>query len=88
MRCTRPTTLLASRDETVVAEDRNVTGRLHNRRLAQSRSDRFLERVRQPLGSKTIWRGGRLLAERFFPSSKTCSAWGTVNAKRSLAERV
>jgi hypothetical protein len=54
----------------VVAEDRNVTGMLRNRRLAQSRSDQSLGRVRQPLGSKT------------------CSAGGTVKAKRSLAECV
>jgi hypothetical protein len=54
--------MLASRDETVVAEDRNVTGMLRNRRLAQSRSDQSLGRVRQPLGSKTAWRGGRLLS--------------------------
>jgi hypothetical protein len=36
---------------------------------------------------RLAWRSTPL-AERFFPSSKTCSAGGTVNAKRFLAERV
>jgi putative transposase len=48
-----------------------------------------LGRVRRQLSGKTSWRGGRLVvADRFFPSSKTCSAGGMVNAKLSLAERV
>jgi putative transposase len=83
------TTLLACRYETVGVEDLNVAGMLRNRGLAQSLSDQSLGRAWQQLGSKTAWRGGRLLvANRFFPSSKTSSAWGTVNAKRSLAERI
>ncbi|HEX6448567.1 MAG TPA: transposase [Trebonia sp.] len=37
---------------------------------------------------KTGWNGGRVvLAGRFYPSSKTCSACGTVKATLSLAER-
>jgi putative transposase len=37
---------------------------------------------------KTGWSGGRVvLAGRFYPSSKTCSACGTVKATLSLAER-
>jgi putative transposase len=45
--------------------------------------------LRRRLSSKTSWRAGQLIvADRFFPSSKTCSAGGMVKAKRSLAERV
>ena len=41
------------------------------------------------LGYKTTWNGGRLiLAGRWYPSSKTCSACGAVKTKLSLAERV
>ena len=40
------------------------------------------------LGYKTSWNGGTLIvADRWFPSSKTCSACGTVKAKLPLAER-
>src|SRR5579884_4268059 len=85
----KATTMLASRYETVVVEDLNVTGMLRNRRLARSLTDQAFGTVRQQLGYQTAWRGGRLIvADRFLPSSKTCSACGTVKAKLSLAERV
>jgi putative transposase len=57
--------------------------------LARSLFDRALGELRRQLGYKTSWQGGRLIvADRFFPSSKTCSACGMVKAKLSLAERV
>ena len=38
---------------------------------------------------KTVWNGGRLVvADRWFPSSKTCSACGAVKTKLTLAERI
>jgi putative transposase len=38
--------------------------------------------------TKTAWYGSRLVvADRFYPSSKTCSACGWVKAKLTLAER-
>ena len=41
------------------------------------------------LGYKTAWCGGRLItADRWYPSSKTCSACGTVKAKLSLSDRI
>src|SRR5579884_3660120 len=59
------------------------------RRLARSLADRAFGTLRWQLGYKTSWRGGQLIvADRFFPSSKTCSACGMVKAKLSLAERV
>jgi putative transposase len=93
---------LAARYETMVVEDLNVAGMLGNRRgtprsqlrgdprrLARSLADRAFGELRRQLGSKTGWRSGRVIvADRFFPSSKTCSAGGTVKAKRSLDERV
>jgi putative transposase len=58
-------------------------------RLARSLADRAFGTLRWQLSYKTSWRGGRLIvADRFFPSSKTCSACGMVKAKLSLAERV
>jgi putative transposase len=37
---------------------------------------------------KTAWHGGTLIvASRWYPSSKTCSACGAVKAKLPLAER-
>src|SRR5262249_21024047 len=40
------------------------------------------------LGYKTGWNGGRLIvADRWYPSSKTCSSCGTVKTKLALHER-
>jgi putative transposase len=44
--------------------------------------------LRRQLNYKTCWQGGQLIvADRVFPSSKTCSACGMVKAKLSLTER-
>jgi transposase len=40
------------------------------------------------LAYKTTWNGGRLLiADRWYPSSKTCSGCGAVKTKLALSER-
>jgi putative transposase len=44
--------------------------------------------VRRQLAYKLEWKRGRLIvADRFFPSSKTCSRCGAVKAKLALSER-
>jgi putative transposase len=84
----KATTALARRYEAVVMEDLNVAGMTRNRRLARAISDQGLGAARRMLACKTAWNGGTLvLAGRFYPSSKTCSACGTVKAKLSLSER-
>jgi putative transposase len=83
------TTDLAASYETVVAEDLNVTGMISNRRLARAVADQGFGTARRMLGYKTAWRGGRLItADRWYPSSKMCSACGTVKAKLSLSDRI
>jgi putative transposase len=85
----KATTGLARRYETVVSEDLNVAGMTRNRRLARAISDQGFGMARRMLGYKTTWRGGQLiLASRWYPSSKTCSACGAVKTKLPLAERV
>jgi len=84
----KATSDLASRYETVVAEDLNVAGMVRNRRLARAISDAGLGQARRMLAYKTTWNGGTLVtAGRFYPSSKTCSGCGTVKAKLALSER-
>ncbi|TVZ05796.1 transposase [Trebonia kvetii] len=85
----KATTMLAARYETIVAEDLNVAGMTRNRRLARALSDQGFGTARRMLAYKTAWQGGTLvLADRWFPSSKKCSACGTVKAKLALAERI
>ena len=85
----KATTDLARRYETVVTEDLNVAGMMRNRRLARAISDQGFGTAKRMLGYKTGWNGRTLItAGRWFASSKTCSACGTVKAKLSLSERV
>jgi putative transposase len=85
----KATTTLATRYQTVVAEDLNVVGMVRNRKLARAISDQGFGAARRMLGYKTGWHGGQLiLADRFYPSSKICSGCGAVKAKLPLHVRV
>ena len=84
----KATTMLAARYETVVVEDLNVAGMARNRRLSRAISDQGFGMARRMLNYKTMWNGGRLnLADRWYPSSKTCSGCGAAKAKLALSER-
>jgi putative transposase len=83
------TTALAAEYGTVVVEDLNVAGMVRNRKLAKAISDCGFGTIRTMLGYKTTWNGGRLVvADRWFPSSKTCSDCGVVKAKLPLRIRM
>jgi putative transposase len=70
-------------------EDLHVAGMLRNRWLARSIADASWARLHRQLAYKTRWYGSRLVvADRWYPSSKTCSACGLVRAHLTLAERV
>jgi putative transposase len=82
------TTRLARTYGTIVVEDLNVAGMVKNRRLARRISDAGWGEFRRQIAYKTAWNGGNMVvADRWLPSSKTCSACGTVKAKLSLSER-
>jgi putative transposase len=84
----KATTILALRYETVVAEDLNVAGMTRNRRVARAVSDQGFGQARRMLAYKTARSGGQLVvAGRFYPSSKTCSACGWRKPSLTLAER-
>jgi putative transposase len=67
-----------------------VKNMMGNRRLARHIGDAGWGIILKQLAYKTSWSEGSVLvaADRFHPSSKTCSACGAVRAKLSLAERV
>ncbi|WP_344269964.1 IS607 family element RNA-guided endonuclease TnpB [Actinomadura napierensis] len=84
----KATGMLAARYETVVVEDLNVTGMVANRRLARAVADQGFGAARRMLECKTGWNGGRLVvADRWFPSSKTCSGCGGRKPSLVLSER-
>ncbi|WP_216858483.1 IS607 family element RNA-guided endonuclease TnpB [Actinomadura verrucosospora] len=84
----KATSDLASRYETVVVEDLNVSGMVAHRRLARAVTDQGFGIARRMLAYKTGWHDGRLIvADRWFPSSKTCSGCGGRKPSLTLAER-
>ncbi len=82
------TTSLASRYGVVVIEDLNVKGMMANHRLARAVGDMGFHEFRRQLVYKTAMRGGQLIvADRWFPSSKVCSACGTKQESMPLSVR-
>ncbi|WP_406368718.1 IS607 family element RNA-guided endonuclease TnpB [Streptomyces sp. NBC_00647] len=82
------TTAVAAEYGTVVVEDLNVAGMLRNRRLARRIADAGFGEIRRQLTYKTQRNGCRTLAaDRWYPSSKTCSGCGAVKAKLPLHVR-
>ncbi len=83
------TTTLARTYGMIVVEDLNVAGMLRNPKLARHLAGASFGEIRRQLDYKTGWNGGRLVvADRWYPSSKTCSACQTVKTKLSLSVRV
>ncbi|MER5400946.1 IS607 family element RNA-guided endonuclease TnpB [Streptomyces sp. NPDC002599] len=80
------TTTVAAEYGTVVIEDLNVAGMLRNRRLARRIADAGFGEIRRQLTYKTRQRHATriIAADRWFPSSKTCSGCGAVKAKLPL----
>lgn len=70
---------LTRRFQTIVLEDLNVRGMVRNRHLARAVSDMGFAEFRRQVEYKAAMRGGEvILADRFYPSSKTCSDCGHV----------
>ena len=83
------TSRLAKTKSVVVIEDLNVAGMLKNHHLAQAIGDVGFGEFRRQLTYKAAWYGCRVVvASRWEPSSKTCSACGWVDDDLSLADRV
>lgn len=73
----------------IVIEDLNVKGMVKNHKLAQALSDVSFSEIRRQLEYKCKWNGKELIvANRFFPSSKTCSNCGSKKDKLKLSERI
>jgi putative transposase len=69
-------------------EDLNVSGMLRNRSLSRAVSELGLFELRRQLEYKAKWYNCRVvLVDRFFPSSKTCSACGEINENLVLSDR-
>jgi putative transposase len=84
----RASTRLVRSAEMIVIEDLNVTGMIRNRHLARAISDCGWGEFRRQLAYKCERYGRSLVViDRWYPSSKTCSACGHVLADLSLSIR-
>jgi putative transposase len=84
----KTSTRLVREHDVIVIEDLNVPGMLRNRRLARAIGDCGWGEFRRQLDYKCQRYGRELVViDRWYPSSKTCSACGHVLAELSLSAR-
>jgi len=80
--------LLVQTHDRLCLEDLNVTGMLTNHRLAAAITDAAWGELARQITYKQDWRHGQVVvADRWFASSKTCSACHAVRAELGLDER-
>ena len=72
----------------IVLENLNVNVMLRNRKLSKAIADASFAELRRQIEYKAKWYGEKvLIADRFYPSSKTCSECGSVKPLLKLSER-
>ncbi|MCX4642443.1 MULTISPECIES: RNA-guided endonuclease TnpB family protein [unclassified Streptomyces] len=82
------TTRLVRENQTIVIEELTVRNMVKNRHLARAISDAAWAEFRTLLEYKAAWYGREVIVvDRFFPSSKLCSACGTLQEKMPLNVR-
>jgi putative transposase len=83
------TTRLVRENQTIVIEDLTVRTMVKNRNLSRAISDAAWSQFRSMLEYKAAWYGREVIAvDRFFPSSKLCSACGALADRMPLDVRV
>ena len=81
-------TRIIRENQTVIIEDLPVRNMVRNHSLARAISDASWSEFRRQLEYKADWYGRTVIAvDRFYPSSKTCSACGVITAKMPLNVR-
>ena len=83
------TSIVKTKPYRVVIEDLNVKGMMKNKHLSDAIRKQGFYEFRRQLGYKCKFRGIELVvADRFYPSSKTCSQCGKINKDLKLKDRV
>ena len=79
----------SQRPRAVVLEDLNVSGMLCNHHLARAIADVGMHEFGRQVRYKATWSGSEVVvADRWYPSSKRCSACGQIKDQLALSERV
>lgn len=83
------TKLVSMMPKRIVIEDLNVSGMMKNRHLSKAIAEQTLYELRRQIEYKGEWAGIEVvLADRFYPSSKTCSCCGSIKRNLKLKDRV
>lgn len=82
------TEIVKTKPSKIVLEDLNVSGMMKNKNLAKSIADSKWFKFRQQILYKSELYGIKvILADRFYPSSKTCSSCGSYKKDLKLRDR-
>ncbi|MDR0957639.1 MAG: transposase [Clostridiales bacterium] len=80
--------VVKTKPSVIVIEDLNVSGMMKNHKLARAVAEVSFAEIRRQLEYKCRLNGIELkIADRFYPSSKTCSVCGNKKDTLSLSER-
>ena len=80
--------VMKTKSQTIVIEDLNIKGMLQNPKLAKSIQEENLSEFRRILTYKCEQNGTELvIADRWYPSSKTCSCCGNIKHNLKLSDR-
>ena len=73
----------------ITVEDLSITGMMANHHLAKAVQEQCFHEFLRQIQYKAEWNGIRFVtADRFYPSSKTCSCCGNVKRDLKLSDRV
>lgn len=79
---------MVDENEVIAIEDLNVAGMVRNGMLSRAISDVAWGELRRQLDYKAEWAGRKVVViDRYFPSSKRCSACGYTAEALALATR-
>ncbi len=83
------TSIVKTKPYRIVIEDLNVSGMMKNKHLSDSVRKQCFHKFRQYITYKTELNGIELIvADRFYPSSKTCSICGSIKHDLKLKDRI
>lgn len=81
--------VLKTKAKIITIEDLNIKGMLQNPKLARAIQEQKFYEFRRILTYKCEWYGVELrLADRWYPSSKTCSCCGNIKHDLKLKDRI
>ena len=73
----------------IVVESLNVTGMLQNKHISEHLQEQCFYLFKEQIEYKSAWNNIEFIqADRFFPSSKTCSRCGAIKENLKLSDRI